>query len=128
MNFYSIIDRPRDFEPTAAGEELAPIYERVDDENGSYHLVVSGTRDVQKQIDSSRPPAMADVLKHALRGDLSFMTNQNGFYSSGDEPHDLGEAFMLSQAGLAAAQHYKDAIAKESEVNSNAVDNQPVGE
>lgn len=128
MIYYSILDRPRDFEPTAAGEELAPIYERVDDENGSYHLVQTGTRDVQKQIDSSRPPAMADVLKHALRGDLSFMTNQNGFYSSGDEPHDLGEAFMLSQAGFAAAQKYKDAIAKESEVISNAVNNESAGQ
>lgn len=120
MKFYSILDRPKEFRPTDPGSEIAPVYERVDDEYGSWHLEKVGERNVQKAIDSARPPAMADVLKHALRGDMTFMTNQDGYYSTGDEPYDLGDAVLLKQNADYAAALYAAKISTESEMIDDA--------
>lgn len=119
--FYDFFNQPPVI-PTCPGSEIIPIYEREEGDIGKpWDLVQVGERNIQKAIDSARPPCMSDILLHALRGDTSVLSNDSGFYATGDEPRSLGEVFLLGKSNILqrTADAYAAALEKEKEVNSN---------
>lgn len=67
-----------EFTPTNSGDKYRYNYKRVQDDNGSWHLVETDKIDIAKEINSQIPPSILDIMARARRGDDTLLNARTG--------------------------------------------------